>query len=72
MRTIAIVDANHSRKKGMILPFEQHSITFDDITYSVDMPQVTRPRRGNNHFFCAMYMIISVSHSQIVFALRIG
>ncbi|KAE9467762.1 hypothetical protein C3L33_00303, partial [Rhododendron williamsianum] len=39
MRTIAIVDANHSRKKGMILPFEQHSITFDDITYSVDMPQ---------------------------------
>ncbi|KAI8544376.1 hypothetical protein RHMOL_Rhmol08G0291700 [Rhododendron molle] len=39
MRTIAIVNANHSRKKGMILPFEQHSITFDDITYSVDMPQ---------------------------------
>lgn len=56
----------------MILPFEQHSITFDDITYSVDMPQVTRPRRGNNHFFCAMYMILSVAHSQIVFALRIG
>ncbi|GAB4842031.1 transcription factor [Ancistrocladus abbreviatus] len=25
-------------KKGMVLPFEQHSITFDDIRYSVDMP----------------------------------
>ncbi|KAI3727207.1 hypothetical protein L1987_67018 [Smallanthus sonchifolius] len=26
-------------KKGMILPFEPHSITFDDVKYSVDMPQ---------------------------------
>ncbi|KAI6694837.1 hypothetical protein NL676_022547 [Syzygium grande] len=26
-------------KRGMVLPFEQHSITFDEITYSVDMPQ---------------------------------
>ncbi|GAB4850133.1 transcription factor [Ancistrocladus abbreviatus] len=25
-------------KKGMVLPFEQHSIAFDDIRYSVDMP----------------------------------
>lgn len=24
----------------MILPFEQHSIAFEDITYSVDMPKV--------------------------------
>lgn len=28
------------QKKGMILPFEPHSITFDDVKYSVDMPQV--------------------------------
>ncbi|KAC9910476.1 hypothetical protein R6Q59_021453 [Mikania micrantha] len=26
------------KKKGMILPFEPHSITFDNIKYSVDMP----------------------------------
>nr|AUB45106.1 ABA transporter [Camptotheca acuminata] len=39
VRTEAIVEANQNRKKGMILPFEQHSITFDDIKYSVDMPQ---------------------------------
>lgn len=26
-------------KKGMILPFEPYSITFDDVRYSVDMPQ---------------------------------
>nr|XP_043635770.1 pleiotropic drug resistance protein 1-like [Erigeron canadensis] len=27
------------KKKGMILPFEPHSITFNDVKYSVDMPQ---------------------------------
>ncbi|KAJ0075710.1 hypothetical protein Patl1_34366 [Pistacia atlantica] len=31
--------ASHDKKKGMVLPFEPHSITFDEITYSVDMPQ---------------------------------
>ncbi|XP_030971325.1 pleiotropic drug resistance protein 1-like [Quercus lobata] len=35
----AAVEANKSRQKGMVLPFEPHSITFDDIIYSVDMPQ---------------------------------
>ncbi|KAL8091918.1 pleiotropic drug resistance protein 1-like [Apium graveolens] len=32
-------EANHNRRKGMVLPFEPHSITFDEIKYSVDMPQ---------------------------------
>ncbi|KAG5607593.1 hypothetical protein H5410_029085 [Solanum commersonii] len=27
------------KKKGMVLPFEPHSITFDNVVYSVDMPQ---------------------------------
>jgi hypothetical protein len=27
-------------QQGMILPFQKSSITFDDITYSVDVPQV--------------------------------
>ncbi|KAF1859242.1 hypothetical protein Lal_00009826 [Lupinus albus] len=31
--------SSHGKKKGMVLPFEPHSITFDEITYSVDMPQ---------------------------------
>ncbi|CAA0838334.1 ABC transporter G family member 40, partial [Striga hermonthica] len=31
-------EAIENRKKGMILPFEPHSLTFDDIRYSVDMP----------------------------------
>ncbi|KAJ6428300.1 hypothetical protein OIU84_023678 [Salix udensis] len=30
---------SNNRNKGMVLPFEPHSITFDDIIYSVDMPQ---------------------------------
>lgn len=29
-----------NQKRGMILPFEPHSITFDEIRYAVDMPQV--------------------------------
>ncbi|KAI3454015.1 hypothetical protein Pfo_010678 [Paulownia fortunei] len=33
------IEANENRKRGMILPFEPHSLTFDDIRYSVDMPQ---------------------------------
>jgi len=37
---IVAAETNHSRKKGMVLPFEPHSITFDEVTYSVDMPQV--------------------------------
>ncbi|GFP99541.1 pleiotropic drug resistance protein 1 [Phtheirospermum japonicum] len=32
------IETNKDKKKGMILPFEPHSITFDDIRYSVDMP----------------------------------
>ena len=38
----AAVEANKSWQKGMVLPFEPHSITFDDIIYSVDMPQVLK------------------------------
>ncbi|KAL8230374.1 hypothetical protein R6Q57_000152 [Mikania cordata] len=30
---------SQNKNKGMILPFEPHSITFDDVKYSVDMPQ---------------------------------
>ena len=36
-----IVEAGHQGKRGMVLPFEQHCITFDDVRYSVDMPLVS-------------------------------
>ncbi|KAK7317596.1 hypothetical protein RJT34_01967 [Clitoria ternatea] len=36
------INSNYSRRGGMVLPFEPHSITFDDVTYSVDMPQEMR------------------------------
>ncbi|XP_027181577.1 pleiotropic drug resistance protein 1-like isoform X1 [Coffea eugenioides] len=32
-------EVNQNRKKGMVLPFEPLSITFDNIRYAVDMPQ---------------------------------
>uniref|UniRef100_A0A2C9W1A2 ABC transporter domain-containing protein n=1 Tax=Manihot esculenta TaxID=3983 RepID=A0A2C9W1A2_MANES len=38
-RTEVTIEGNRERKKGMVLPFEPHSITFNDVKYSVDMPQ---------------------------------
>lgn len=38
--------ANQNKKKGMILPFEPYSLTFDDIKYSVDMPKVITLHSG--------------------------
>ncbi|EEF48303.1 ATP-binding cassette transporter, putative [Ricinus communis] len=32
-------NANQERKRGMVLPFQPLSITFDEIKYAVDMPQ---------------------------------
>ncbi|KAL3361340.1 hypothetical protein AABB24_014307 [Solanum stoloniferum] len=34
-----ITEGDLNKRKGMILPFEPLSITFDDIRYAVDMPQ---------------------------------
>ncbi|RVW77638.1 ABC transporter G family member 40 [Vitis vinifera] len=39
VRSGAVVEANQNKKKGMLLPFQPHSITFDNIRYSVDMPE---------------------------------
>ncbi|KAE8696102.1 Pleiotropic drug resistance protein 1 [Hibiscus syriacus] len=36
-----------NKKKGMVLPFEPHSITFVDIIYSVDMPQEIKKQGAN-------------------------
>lgn len=36
----ASAEINSSKKKGMTLPFQQQSLTFNDIVYSVDMPPV--------------------------------
>ena len=40
MRAEAIAEARRNNKRGMVLPFQPHSITFDDVRYSVDMPEV--------------------------------
>lgn len=39
-RTDGVIEAGANKKRGMVLPFEPHSITFDNVVYSVDMPQV--------------------------------
>ncbi|XP_071717159.1 pleiotropic drug resistance protein 1-like [Rutidosis leptorrhynchoides] len=35
----SINDRNQNQRRGMVLPFEPHSITFDNIMYAVDMPK---------------------------------
>lgn len=40
LRVGSISNTDPNRKRGMILPYEPLSITFDDIRYAVDMPQV--------------------------------
>ena len=35
------VSCSRIKNRGMVLPFEPYSITFDQIVYSVDMPQVS-------------------------------
>ncbi|KAG7997946.1 hypothetical protein I3843_01G233600 [Carya illinoinensis] len=39
VRAQEILRASSNRKRGMVLSFEPYSITFDEITYAVDMPQ---------------------------------
>ncbi|VFQ72414.1 unnamed protein product [Cuscuta campestris] len=34
-----VATLTETHKRGMVLPFEPHSLTFDNVTYSVDMPQ---------------------------------
>ncbi|KAG6431202.1 hypothetical protein SASPL_109279 [Salvia splendens] len=43
-------EANSGRKRGMVLPFQPHSITFEDICYLVDMPQLMALKRINWSF----------------------
>ncbi|GMH15940.1 hypothetical protein Nepgr_017781 [Nepenthes gracilis] len=38
-KEVIINAIQNNNKRGMVLPFEQHSITFDEVRYSVDMPQ---------------------------------
>ncbi|KAL8458115.1 hypothetical protein ACS0TY_035846 [Phlomoides rotata] len=38
------MEAKQNRKRGMVLPFQPHFITFDEIVYSVDMPQEMKDR----------------------------
>ncbi|KAL2243421.1 pleiotropic drug resistance protein 1 [Sesamum indicum] len=37
-------EADQMRKRGMILPFEPYSISFNEIVYSIDMPQEMKDR----------------------------
>ncbi|XP_050238257.1 pleiotropic drug resistance protein 1-like isoform X2 [Mercurialis annua] len=38
-RVYSFSNADENRKRGVVLPFQHLSITFDDIRYAVDMPQ---------------------------------
>ncbi|XP_042517441.1 pleiotropic drug resistance protein 1-like isoform X2 [Macadamia integrifolia] len=37
-------EGSQNRKRGMVLPFEPHALTFDEVKYSVDMPPEMKAR----------------------------
>lgn len=39
-RSVDVQEVNENSIRGMVLPFEPLSVTFDEIRYSVDMPPV--------------------------------
>jgi len=41
-RVSSIGASEHNTKRGMVLPFTPLSITFDEIRYAVEMPQVQK------------------------------
>ncbi|KAF5936342.1 hypothetical protein HYC85_027471 [Camellia sinensis] len=43
-RVGSVSEVSQNRKRGMVLPFEPLSITFDDVRYAVDMPQEMKAR----------------------------
>ncbi|KAG5568750.1 hypothetical protein H5410_064234 [Solanum commersonii] len=45
IRLIEESETEGEKNKGIVLPFEPHSITFDNVVYSVDMPQFTHLAR---------------------------
>jgi len=47
--------AGLKRKRGMILPFQPLSISFDDLKYSVDMPAVRFPQLLHFKAYSTMY-----------------
>lgn len=46
--TLEVAGSRLERKRGMILPFQPLSISFDDLKYSVDMPAVSSPQLLNH------------------------
>jgi len=54
--------ADHTRKRGMVLPFTPLSITFDEIGYAVDMPQV---KELASNFKGTFKWIIPLSNHQL-------
>ncbi|OMP00190.1 ABC-2 type transporter [Corchorus olitorius] len=49
--TEATASAIANKKRGMVLPFEPHSLTFDNVVYSVDMPQLFLMKRGGQEIY---------------------
>ncbi|KAE8728223.1 Pleiotropic drug resistance protein 3 [Hibiscus syriacus] len=47
-KSLSVAEATiGNKKKGMVLSFEPHSIAFDDVIYSVDMPQEIKEQGAN-------------------------
>lgn len=47
---VGIISEENQKKHGMVLPFQPLSITFDNISYRVDMPRVYSALRYNEYY----------------------
>lgn len=56
------VSVNLTCQRGMVLPFEPLSITFNEIRYAVDMPQVSSIKLLAIYFEINLNIFISESH----------
>jgi hypothetical protein len=58
----AVMDTKQNPKRPMILPFEPQHITFDELTYSVDMPQVIYKQNKIIVNVCLVFRVLVVKY----------
>jgi hypothetical protein len=60
--------SKQNQKRGMVLPFEPQYITFDEVTYSVDMPKVIyKQNKIANVFLGPIYFMKTFSKNCVDF-----
>ncbi|XP_073141601.1 pleiotropic drug resistance protein 1-like [Henckelia pumila] len=67
--TTTIIREDQRRKKDVILPFEPHSMAFDEVTYSVDMPQEMKDQGASGDRLVLLHGVSGVFRPGVLTAL---